>query len=154
LKLAAPTESALKGLARNLKDHLELNPTLNIGDVCFTLNTGRNDFDHRLWVSAESLESLKEKLTYFVEGKAPEGLRSSHLQIRKSPKVAFLFTGQGSQYAGMARELYKTEPDFRKIVDRGDEVLREVWESEGKVRSQESGVRSQPFTLCTSPKNL
>lgn len=43
-----------------------------------------------------------------------------------SPKVAFLFTGQGAQYLQMGRILYETEARFRAIIDRCDVVLQEV----------------------------
>eukprot|EP00820_Chromera_velia_P026862 Cvel_35394.t2-p1 / transcript=Cvel_35394.t2 / gene=Cvel_35394 / organism=Chromera_velia_CCMP2878 / gene_product=Putative inactive phenolphthiocerol synthesis, putative / transcript_product=Putative inactive phenolphthiocerol synthesis, putative / location=Cvel_scaffold6455:1-2906(-) / protein_length=968 / sequence_SO=supercontig / SO=protein_coding / is_pseudo=false len=44
-------------------------------------------------------------------------------------RIAFLFTGQGSQYVGMCRGLYETEKEFRCVIDRCDKVLRQeaVW---------------------------
>src|SRR6185295_12081506 len=43
---------------------------------------------------------------------------------RDRPEVVFLFTGQGSQYAGMGRQLHETQPTFRDALSRCDEILR------------------------------
>lgn len=42
----------------------------------------------------------------------------------KAPITGFLFTGQGAQYTQMARQLYDTEPEFRRTLERCNELLR------------------------------
>ena len=39
------------------------------------------------------------------------------------PKIAFVFPGQGSQYAGMGQELARSFPAARRVFDQADEVL-------------------------------
>ena len=38
-------------------------------------------------------------------------------------KIAFIFSGQGSQYIGMGKELYDNIPSCKKIYDKANEVL-------------------------------
>lgn len=123
LTLSAKSEAALAQLATRYAQHLSSHPGLNIGDVCFTANIGRTHFEHRVAVVAQSIPQLQTRLAALGAQPQRNGVqRGTH--GGKTPKIAFLFTGQGSQYVGMGRELYDTLPTFRKILDRCDEILR------------------------------
>ncbi|NEQ24610.1 MAG: type I polyketide synthase [Microcoleus sp. SIO2G3] len=124
LTLSAKTEKALGELAQRYADFLGTHPEVSLADVCFTANTGRSHFDHRLAVVAESTSQLQSTLEAFAAGKETAGLVRSQANNKKRPKIAFLFTGQGSQYVGMGRQLYETQPVFRRALERCDEILR------------------------------
>ncbi len=122
--LSARSESALKESARRFADRLPALPDDSIADVCFTANVGRSHFSHRLAVTVESTASLREQLDAFVIGKETSRLMSSQVRGKQRPSIAFLFTGQGSQYVGMAKQLYETQPAFRSALQCCDELLR------------------------------
>ncbi len=52
------------------------------------------------------------------------GVHGGQPKNNRPPQIAFLFTGQGAQYAGMGRELYETQPTFRAAMDSCAELLR------------------------------
>lgn len=124
LTLSAKSENALKELAQRYADFLAAHPETALADVCFTANTGRSHFDHRLAVVAESTAQLQGVLLAFAAGRETTGLVSGEVQSKKRQKIAFLFTGQGSQYVGMGHQLYETQPIFRQTIDRCNEILR------------------------------
>ena len=115
--LSAKTQKALEELTARYVTYLESHPEVKLANICFTANTGRKHFNHRLAVVAESREYLRAQLAAFPP--AMVGVVNSH---RK--QIAFLFTGQGSQYINMGRQLYETQPTFREALDRCDEILR------------------------------
>jgi acyl transferase domain-containing protein len=124
LTLSANTDTALKQLAQRYENYLSTHPTLTIEDLCFTANTGRAHFPYRVAVVAPSTTAVRDKLVAMATEQAmiqaPRG---------EQPKVAFLFTGQGAQYIGMGRELYETQPTFRKILNQCDEILHPYLET-------------------------
>ena len=126
LTLSAASDAALKQLAGNVARHLEQHAEDAFADVVFSANTGRAALDHRLAVVAGTQAEAIEALRGFEAGATSGSLSSGRAVAAERRKVAFLFTGQGSQYAGMARELYETEPVFRATLDRCDALLSDV----------------------------
>ncbi len=124
LVLSARDGAALRELAARYADHLAAHPDENLADVCFTASVGRAHFAHRAAVVADSLAQARERLSALAEGRDEPGLVRGEGRGNAPPRVALLFTGQGSQYAGMGRQLYETCPPFRRELDRCADLLR------------------------------
>ncbi len=123
LCLSARSEPALREQASRLQHYVQEHPALALPDICFTANTTRAHFSHRLALQAESTTQLQDKLMAFASGNLPVGARSRRLEGNDQPRLVFLFTGQGAQYVGMGRELYETQPTFRRCLERCGEIL-------------------------------
>lgn len=122
LALAAKSESALHELAQRMADHLK--ETTDLSNVAFTNNTGRAKYSHRLALWADSSEEAAARLRAFAAGDEANGFVSGFIPQSKRLKIAFLFTGQGAQYAGMGRGLYETQPVFRAALDECASLVR------------------------------
>jgi myxalamid-type polyketide synthase MxaB len=123
LSLSARSDNALRELAGRFEGHLADHPDESLPDACFTANVGRSHFPHRLAIVAENGEEVRKRLLAFVGGRSMAGLQSGRVQKKHGPRIAFLFTGQGSQYAGMGRELYQSQPVFRNALEQCAEAL-------------------------------
>ena len=115
LMLSAQTETALMALAKRFQQHISTQQDQSLANICYTANIGRARLPHQLLVSAATPTELQENLQKFYQGESFSG------QVRRRSterlQIAFLFTGQSSQYADMGRVLYQTQPSFRQNVD-------------------------------------
>jgi len=127
LTLSAKTKNALADLASRYVDYFSQEETATIADICYTANVGRTHFENRLAVVGNSREEIKQKLSDYITNTNINGIYESP-EKEHTGKIAFLFTGQGSQYVNMGRQLYETQPSFRQILDRCDEILRDYLE--------------------------
>ncbi len=127
LALSARSEEALRQLAGRYRAVLE-GSEARLADVCFSANTGRVAFEHRLAVVGSDRTRVAEILGAAERKEEHPGLVKGTSDSKQPPKIAFLFSGQGSQYVGAARELYQTHPGFRRRIDAFDQMLREYWD--------------------------
>ncbi|MFJ9054459.1 amino acid adenylation domain-containing protein [Streptomyces bacillaris] len=116
LTLSARSADGLRAAADRLAAHLDGHPELDEGDVCLTASTSRDDGPHRLAVVAEG------DLAARLATAAPDG----GVVARSRPRVVFLFPGQGAQFPGRDRALYRTAPLFRDTLDEASALLGPV----------------------------
>ncbi|WP_264990832.1 type I polyketide synthase, partial [Mycobacterium kiyosense] len=124
LPLSARTPAALVQLAQRYREWLGAHPETDLADLCFTAGVGRTHFEHRAALVVNSTESASELLAALADDRPAPGLvRGESADV---PKTAWLFPGQGSQFAGMARELFDTEPVFAETMTRCAAVVDDV----------------------------
>ena len=151
--LSARDERALAVLAGRYAASLQGRADEELADICFTANAGRAHFVQRATIVARSIEQLRSSLLALAEGRTAEGLRHERVTRRDPPRIAFLFTGQGAQYPGMARGLYSGAPVFRAALDRCAELLAPllarplldvVFPAEGEATPLDETAYTQP----------
>lgn len=123
--VSAKSSSALENLVTAYADRLETLDDGNLADFCHATNADRSHFHHRFAAVAASRKQLIEQLRKTAAGKRAKGGKKGEVRLAQKPKVAFMFTGQGSQYPDMARQLYEGHPVFRAAIDRCDKVFQE-----------------------------
>ncbi|AJE81265.1 modular polyketide synthase [Streptomyces albus] len=112
--LSARDTAGLRAQAASLHAHFSALPELPLRDASFALATTRAALDHRASLTAETPTELLTSLHALATGDPTPGT------VQGTPldgRTAFLFTGQGSQRAGMGRELYEAFPVFAEAFD-------------------------------------
>ncbi|MEO8696545.1 MAG: SDR family NAD(P)-dependent oxidoreductase, partial [Acidimicrobiales bacterium] len=127
LALSAQSAGALDQLIRRHGEDLVADPQ-PLDDVCFTLNTGRDTFAHRAAFVVDDLYELTRELLAPGRGESPQRAIRTHVQSTRAVRPVWLFTGQGSQYIGMGRALYESEPAFAEALDACEAVLHKQFD--------------------------
>ncbi|HEY3579059.1 MAG TPA: condensation domain-containing protein [Pyrinomonadaceae bacterium] len=113
LVLSAKTETALEAATDNLMHYLVEHPESNLADVAYTLQLGRKEFAYRRAVTCRNAAEAVSALERLDPRLVVTAVRED-----SEPAVVFMFSGQGTQYVNMGRELYQLEPVFREHFDR------------------------------------
>lgn len=152
--LSANTKISLNNLANKLFTSLESEEFKNVKavlDIAYTLNTGRKDLRHRVAFTAKDKDQLINKLKLISTNQADTSYSDS-----EHPLV-FMFTGQGSQYVNMAKDLYENEPYFKRQLENCFELflpyiginLRDVFYPSFEEKSEASDLLKN--TAITQP---
>ena len=130
LALSSSSRASMKDVItsyRSYFDGMSLLPSVfgsYLADLAHTLNTRRSSLPYRSFWVASSLDDLRQ-----VKQKT-----SSTYQALEKPVLGYVFTGQGAQWAGMGRELFKY-PLFRNSIYECEEALRSfgcAWSLQGR----------------------
>lgn len=143
LTVAAKDAAALAAYIRSHADFLADHPDVDLGDFTHTARVGRSHFHHRLSLVADSVQTLCRQLAQIATGEHADAAQQG-IAGPTAPSIAWLFTGQGSQYAGMGKELYAACPAFRRLLEECDTLMRaevnqsvlEIMHSTGKESAQ------------------
>ncbi|MGH1480694.1 MAG: SDR family oxidoreductase [Geminicoccales bacterium] len=119
-KTAAAVDQRLADLATAFADRDAAGEAFDLADVAFTLRAGRPDFTQRRAVVVEDAKDIAATLKGDRDNAIVAGNATS-----SPPSLVWLYTGQGAQYPGMAKGLYRDEPAFAEAVDACSTLFRE-----------------------------
>ncbi|HRI67600.1 MAG TPA: beta-ketoacyl synthase N-terminal-like domain-containing protein, partial [Polyangium sp.] len=124
LPLSAKNPRALSAVAKSYADWFAAEKEIDLHDVVHTASLHRMHFEYRLAAVAGTREEFASLLAAFARGEAPAAVAHGRASSQGTPRIAFVFSGQGSQWAGMGRILLDEEPRFRARVTEIDALVR------------------------------
>ncbi|HEX8742837.1 MAG TPA: beta-ketoacyl synthase N-terminal-like domain-containing protein [Thermoleophilaceae bacterium] len=119
LPISARSEAAVLALAASYAERLVDADADEVADLCAAAALGRSHHRHRICVTAEHADALPRALGETMLAGVPRPLG-------RDPRVAFVFSGQGSQWPGMGRDLLANDPVARAEIEACDEIVRDL----------------------------
>lgn len=118
---SAKTKKSLESyIEKYIKYLSKENGLANLSDLAYSLAVGRKDFDYKLSITCSDKNDLIARLNEAItKDLISEPAKDEH-------SIVFMFSGQGSQYKAMGKEMYDNIPFFRLWIDKGLEVLESL----------------------------
>ena len=121
--VSARTAGGLAAQAGRLREFAEARPDLDPADVGYSLAVTRSAFEHRAVITGADPDELLAGLSAVAAGQPGPGVVAG--TAAAGVRVGFVFSGQGSQRAGMGAELYAASPVFAAAFDEACGLLEE-----------------------------
>ncbi|MCW3464519.1 non-ribosomal peptide synthetase/type I polyketide synthase [Chitinophaga nivalis] len=122
--LSAKSAAALQALAAR---YAQLPAHTSPAELGYSTALARDSFPYRIAFEVSDMTTARTLLQDYAAGKARKEILQGHVTVAPD-KIAWLFTGQGSQYWQMGKELYEHSEVFRKVIDYCDAWLKKEWE--------------------------
>ena len=123
IKLSAKYPEALKNLAKEYSNHLRALKEEELNDFLMTTLVGRANLLYRACIVGNSKEELIKGLNSYINEKKSPSIYAT-TKRKNNRKIAFLFTGQSSQYVNMARDLYENNKVFRDAFEKCEKLFK------------------------------
>lgn len=114
--LTAKTQTALEANTRSMLHSIQTSDAVSLADLAYTSTARRVHYNFRRSYVAPTVQHLSKSLEQDVAHPPP--------QFRGAPKMIFAFSGQGSNHAGMGKDLYATNTAFKMDLDRFDAIAQ------------------------------
>ena len=128
--LSAATPVALEMLESRYQLLVTAQPCPDLVRIAATTQRNRAHRPYRTAIRCSTPADLRDGLAHW-RGRAINQPSRAGPRYRRwqgngttDPAIGFLFTGQGSQHAGMGRALFEVSPPFRRLLERCDDLLR------------------------------